>query len=281
MSAGKCYGNGGSVMEAFSDYEHFKKLFYGVSSIDLNLYKEKQMKRRITSLIEKRGFVQYCPFLEAMKTDKELYNTFINYLTINVSEFYRNPVQWEMFERRILPEIQKNRKSLDNVKIWSSACSTGDEPYTIVMILARHIPLERIHILATDIDMGAMDKAKQGIYTGRSIKEMPSDFLQKHFTQVGQDAWKINDSVKKCVEFRQMNLLKDPYPKDQDIIVCRNVLIYFTEEAKDQIFADFNRALVQNGVLFIGSTEQIIGYHKFGYKPMETFFYQKTGEAAK
>ena len=268
-------------MEAFSDYEQFKKLFLALSSIDLNLYKEKQMKRRITSLIEKRGFNQYVPFIDAMKQDKELYNTFINYLTINVSEFYRNPVQWEIFERRILPEIQKYRKSLDGLKIWSSASSTGDEPYTIAMILARHMPIEKVRILATDIDMGAMDKARQGVYTARSIKDLPTDFLQKHFTQVGADAWKISDQVKRCVEFRQMNLLKDAYPKDQDIIVCRNVLIYFTEEAKDKIFADFSRALVTNGVLFIGSTEQIIGYQKFGYKPLETFFYQKVGEAVR
>lgn len=268
-------------MEPFSDYEAFKKLFLQLSQIDLNLYKEKQMKRRITSLVEKRGFTQYCPFLDAMKSDRELYNTFINYLTINVSEFYRNPLQWEMFERRILPEVQKRKHSLENVKIWSSACSTGDEPYTIVMILNRHVPLSKIRVLATDIDMGAMDKAKQGVYSSRSIKEMPADFLKNHFTQVGSDAWKINDDVKRCVEFRQMNLLKDPYPRDQDIIVCRNVLIYFTEEAKDKIFADFNHALVPGGVLFIGSTEQIIGYQKYGYKPMETFFYQKIGEAGK
>lgn len=268
-------------MEAFSDYEQFKKLFLSLSSIDLNLYKEKQMKRRITSLVEKRGFNQFCPFLEVMKTDRELYNVFINYLTINVSEFYRNPLQWEMFERRILTEIQKRKGSLQGVRIWSSACSTGDEPYTIVMILNRHVPLNQIHVLATDIDAGAMDKAKQGVYTGRSIKELPADFLKKHFLQVGTDAWKISDDVKKCVEFRQMNLLKDPYPKDQDIVVCRNVLIYFTEEAKDKIFADFNRSLVKEGVLFIGSTEQIIGYQKYGFKPMETFFYQKIGEVGK
>ena len=268
-------------MEAFQDYELFKKHFYTLSSIDLNLYKEKQMKRRITSLIEKRGYTQYTPFFDAMKTDKALYNIFINYLTINVSEFYRNPVQWEMFERRILPEIQTYKKSLDSLKIWSSACSTGDEPYTIAMILNKHVPIEKIKILATDIDTGAMDKAKQGVYTGRSIKDLPVEFLKKHFTQVGEDAWRISDTIKNCVEFKQMNLLKDAYPKEQDIIVCRNVLIYFTEEAKDQMFADFSRALVQRGVLFIGSTEQIIGYQKFGYKPIETFFYQKMTDMIK
>lgn len=261
-------------MDSFHDYEEFKKHFLTYSTIDLNMYKEKQMKRRITSLIEKNGYKCYLDFMAAMKKDQALYNTFINYLTINVSEFYRNPIQWEMFESRILPEIKKYR-SLDQVRIWSSACSTGDEPYTIAMILAKYVPIERIRILATDIDNEAMNKARMGMYAGRSVKDLPKELLDRHFTSVGQDAWKISDQIKKCVEFKQMNLLKDPYPKDRDIIVCRNVLIYFTDEAKDLIFHKFNEALVRNGVLFIGSTEQIIGYQRFGYKPMETFFYQK------
>lgn len=265
-------------MEIMQDYEEFKKLFLSYSTIDLNMYKEKQMKRRITSLVEKHGFHSYCEFMAALKTDKSLYSTFINYLTINVSEFYRNPMQWEMFENRILPEIKKY-KALEQVKIWSSACSTGDEPYTIAMLLNRYIPVEKIRIMATDIDLEAMSKAKQGVYSGRSIKELPTDLQKKHFTQVGPDAWKISDSIKNCVNFQQMNLLKDPYPQGQDIIVCRNVLIYFTEEAKDLIFHWFNKALIKGGVLFIGSTEQIIGYHRFGFKPMETFFYQKLTES--
>lgn len=266
-------------MEPFSDYEQFKNGFCKLSNIDLNLYKEKQMKRRITSLIEKKGFLQFCAFLEAMSTDKGLYNTFINYLTINVSEFYRNPQQWEMFEKRMLPEIKKSRQSLENLKIWSSACSTGDEPYTVAMILNRYVSLDKIRIIASDIDAGAIEKAKQGLYNSRSIKELPEDLINKHFLQLSEDTWKISDSIKRCVEFRQMNLLSDKYPKDMDIILCRNVLIYFTEEAKDQVFAEFNKALGTNGILFIGSTEQIIGYQKYGYRSLETFFYQKTGEA--
>lgn len=261
-------------MEKFQDYELFKTKFYNLSSIDLNLYKEKQMKRRITSLVEKYGYSTYCAFFEQLKVNQEIYNTFINYLTINVSEFYRNPNQWELFEKKIIPEIAKN-KNLSEVKIWSSACSTGDEPYTVVMILNKFLPLEKIKVLATDIDNEAMSKAKAGVYPSRSIKDLPQEFITRHFTKLNNDLYQVSEKVRNCVQFKRLNLLKDPYPSNMDIIICRNVLIYFTEEAKDAIFMEFSKALSKNGVLFIGSTEQIMNYQKFNVKPIETFFYQK------
>jgi len=264
-------------MEAFSDYELFKTKFYSLSNIDLNLYKEKQMKRRITSLVEKYGYSSYCSFLEAIKKNPELYNIFINYLTINVSEFYRNPNQWVLFENRILLDIFRNR-NLSDLKIWSSACSTGDEPYTIAMILNKYIPFEKINVLASDIDMEAINKAKAGIYSYRNMKDLPKEFLEKHFTKIESDTYQISEKIRKCVTYRQLNLLEDQYPRGMDIIVCRNVLIYFTEEAKNNIMKGFSEALNKGGVLFIGSTEQIMNYNKFGFKPIETFFYQKVAD---
>ncbi len=264
-------------MEIFNDYEQFKAKFYTLSNIDLNFYKEKQMKRRITSLVEKHGLSTYCSFFEELKKNSELYKTFINYLTINVSEFFRNPSQWEYFEKKVLSETFKNR-NLSDLKIWSSACSTGDEPYTLVMILNKFLPLEKISVLATDIDLEAMNKAKAGVYSSRSLKELPKEYLDKHFNRIDDDSFQVSDKVRKCVNFKQLNLLKDPYPKGMDIIICRNVLIYFTEEAKNNIMKGFSESLKPNGVLFIGSTEQIMNYQSFNIKPIETFFYQKVEE---
>lgn len=263
-------------MEKFHDYELFKKQFYSLSNIDLNLYKEKQMKRRITTLIDKYGHSTYCDFLERIKKDAALYDIFINYLTINVSEFYRNPNQWVLFENQILNKVFKDRNKAD-LKIWSSACSTGDEPYTVAMILNKYIPFNKIKITASDIDVGAINKAKSGLYLSRSLKELPTMFLQRHFTAIGNDSYEISEEVKKCVDFKRLNLLEDPYPQKMDIIICRNVLIYFTEEAKDRIIKKFSEALNPNGALFIGSTEQIMNYQKFNLRPIETFFYQKIG----
>lgn len=258
-----------------TDYEEFKKAFYKQSRINLDLYKEKQMKRRITSLVEKHGYTGFMAFFSAMLEDKVLYDTFINYLTINVSEFYRNPAQWGLLEKTIIPILIQKKGNVQNVRIWSSACSTGDEPYTIVMLLNKFIPLSKIRIIASDIDIEAIKKAEQGVYPDRSVKNLPAEFLQRYFTTINGSFYKISDEVKKCVDFKQINLLEDPYPRDLDLIVCRNVLIYFTEEAKQRIYEDFYRSLIQDGILFLGSTEQIIGASRYGFKPIHTFFYQK------
>ena len=180
-------------------YEKFKKDVYNLTTIDLNAYKEKQMRRRIDTLITKNNKTSYDDYVRLIKSDKEKFEQFINFLTINVSEFYRNPEQWTVLEKELFPAlIQKFGKRL---KIWSAACSTGDEPYSLVMALSRHLPLENIHIIATDIDKQVLDKAILGIYKEKSIASVPDDFKKKYFKQVGS-SYQISDQIKKCVEFR-------------------------------------------------------------------------------
>ena len=259
---------------ALDDYESFKTEVLKMSTIDLNLYKERQMKRRIDSLISKNGFKGYNEYVQALKKDKQLYSDFINYLTINVSEFWRNPEQWKTLENDILPKLfTKFGKPL---KIWSAASSTGDEPYSLVMLLSKYMPLNKIKIFATDIDTTVMNTAKVGMYNIKSLKGLPDEFLKKYFTKVTDQTYQISDEIKRCVTFKQHNLLKDKYPDDMDLIVCRNVVIYFTEEAKEQVFKGFNKSLKTEGVLFVGSTEQIIQSQKIGFKPQHSFFYIKT-----
>ena len=139
------------------DYEQFKSQVFTLKQIDLSSYKEKQMKRRIDALILKNKFKGYDDYIIAIKKEKTLLEEFVNYLTINVSEFYRNPEQWKVLETDILPELLKHGK---NLKIWSATCSTGDEPYTLVMLLSKYIPMSNISILATDLDKQVIEKAK-------------------------------------------------------------------------------------------------------------------------
>ena len=113
------------------------------------------------------------------------------------------------------------------------------------MILNEFIPLRQIRVLATDIDLDAINKAKEGIYPSRSVKELPKRFLDKHFTKIDEDNYQISQDVKNCVEFRKLNLLLDPYPQNVDIIICRNVLIYFTEEAKDMVYENSANPLLK------------------------------------
>ncbi len=254
------------------DYEWFKKQVLAITTINLDKYKEKQMKRRIDTLISKHKVDGYDSFVELIKKDKDMLNTFIAYLTINVSEFFRNKEQWELMDKNMVPTLISNFGK--KLKIWSAACSTGDEPYTIVMMLSKHMPLNQIQVLATDIDVTAIAKAKAGIYEEKEISNVPEDLKKKYFTKDGH-LYKISDEIKSRVTFKKADLLKDPYPTDYHLIVCRNVMIYFTEEAKDEIYRKFYAALSSKGMLFIGSTEQIINYKEIGFERANSFYYGK------
>lgn len=254
------------------DYEYFKKEILRLTAIDLNCYKEKQMKRRIDTLIGKYKIDGYDKYVQALKTDRALFEEFVSYITINVSEFYRNPEQWKLMDQQVIPELVKRYG--EHLKIWSAACSTGDEPYSLVMTLSKHIPMSSIKISATDLDKQIIAKAKVGLYSEKSLLGVPEEMKRKYFTKVGP-SYKVADEVKSKVEFREHNLLKDAYPSNCHMIVCRNVLIYFTEEAKEDVFRKFYNALAPGGILFIGSTEQIVNYKEIGYERKTSFFYQK------
>ncbi len=256
-----------------NNYEEFKKAFWALSKIDLNSYKENQMKRRIDNFISKHRCAGYVDFFDLIKKDGDVYDMFITYLTINVSEFYRNPAQWRTLESVIIPHlIGKFGKKL---KVWSAACSTGDEPYSLAMVFNEFMPLSQVEIIATDLDKEVLAKAKKGIYNEKSIKGLPDKYVKQHFSKDDVGLYHVSESLKRCITFKEHNLLKDAYPTDVDLIVCRNVLIYFTDEAKNGIYQKFSKALKQEGVLFVGSTEQIIGAGQYGLESFQSFFYKK------
>lgn len=254
-----------------TDYEEFIANIKRKTGIDLALYKEAQMKRRLTSLYEKRGFKNFHEFFSGMERDRKLLDEFLDRMTINVSEFYRNGKRWEVLQNKIFPRLLQSNKRL---KIWSAACSTGEEPYSIAMVLSNYLPLSQISILATDLDENAIAKAKAGVYPERSLAEVPANMKSKYFEQEGS-FYKVKDEIKRTVTFQKHNLLNDPYVTNYDLIVCRNVMIYFTEEAKDKIYNNFSNSLHSGGVLFVGSTEQIFNPARYSFDIEDTFFYKK------
>lgn len=253
------------------DFEKFKSLMYNKTGIDLSCYKEQQMKRRLKSLYEKRGYKSFEEYFRAIDQDRDLLHEFLDRMTINVSEFYRNAERWNCLAQNIFPEMITKNGSL---KVWSAACSTGEEPYTLAMILDNLTPNKRHEILATDIDQVVLKKADNGVYREQSLNELPKAYIGKNFTQK-DEFYLIKPEIKSLVKFKQHNLLDDEYPKQLDLIVCRNVLIYFTEDAKNQIIERFSEALKPGGVLFIGSTEQIFTPQQYNLQNIYPFFYQK------
>lgn len=259
-------------------YEQFKEKILRKTGVNLTLYKEAQMKRRILSLASRNGHKDLLEYFKLIDTNKEKFDEFINFMTINVSEFFRNPDQWDIVQTKLFPEMLKKSK---DIKVWSAACSTGEEPYTITMILSTLLPLNKITVYATDIDDGAMAKAKAGVYMASSLKNVPPDLKSKYFKQTDDRKYEISSEIKNRVQFKKHNLLKDPYIDRCDLIVCRNVVIYFTEEAKNEIYRKFSNSLKPDGVLFVGSTEQIISPQQFDLKPLKTFFYGRTNGSMK
>ncbi|BAI85770.2 methyl-accepting chemotaxis proteins (MCPs) methyltransferase [Bacillus subtilis] len=252
-------------------YSVFTTKWKQLTGVDLTLYKEAQMKRRLTSLYEKKGFQSFKDFAAALEKEQALLNETLDRMTINVSEFYRNYKRWEVLETAILPLIKTSRP----LKIWSAACSTGEEPYTLAMLLDQQKGLPGYQILATDIDEKALEKAKKGVYQERSLQEVPLSVKDRYFTQNANRSYEVKTEIKKNITFKKHNLLADRYEQDFDLIVCRNVFIYFTESAKEELYLKMAHSLKKNGVLFVGSTEQIFNPEKFGLVPADTFFYQK------
>lgn len=254
-----------------NEFQEFAVQVKRLTGIDLQLYKEAQMKRRLTSLYEKKGFRNFKEYFLFISSDLNGLNEFLDRMTINVSEFYRNAKRWEVLDEKILPRIIKNSTS---VRIWSAACSTGEEPYTLAMILSKHMPLSKVKVIATDIDENVLARAKIGVYHERSLNELPLEMKKKYFIQEGE-FFRIHDDIKNAVSFKKNNLLADSFETNLDLIVCRNVLIYFTEDAKDMLYKKFSNSLKKDGVLFVGSTEQIFSASKYDFVTEDTFFYKK------
>ena len=254
------------------DYQQFSEKLKMLTGIDLSLYKEAQMKRRLTSLYEKKGFRNFNSYFQLIANDRDALHELLDRMTINVSEFYRNYKRWEVLQKKILPELIKRNNG--RIKVWSAACSTGEEPYTLAMILSQQLSSSNFSILATDIDDNVFARAKLGIYHERSLNEVPREIKSSFFSKEAE-YYRVNERIKKAVNFKKHNLLADSFDSNFDLIVCRNVLIYFTEDAKDMLYRKFGNALKKDGILFVGSTEQIFSSAKYGLEPEDTFFYKK------
>ncbi|GIW17086.1 MAG: chemotaxis protein CheR [Tepidiforma sp.] len=250
----------------------FRRALEAAIGVPLGQYKEPQMKRRLGSLMTRRGISSWTAFSRAISTDPKLLDEVRDTLTINVSEFFRQPERFRELETRWFPQLLRERRSL---KIWSAGCSIGCEPYTIAMILDRIDPQGRHSILATDVDMPILSRAKDGAgYLPSEVRSVPPDYLKRYF--IHEDGtYRVVDEIRRKVTFRRHDLLKDAYPSDLDLIACRNVVIYFTDEAKAHIYAGFSKALRPGGVLFVGGSEMIMRSSDIGLKTAGVNLYQR------
>ena len=174
------------------DYEWFKTEFYKLSKIQLNKYKQDQMKRRISTYIFRRYKSNYQDFLALISKNREEFDSFLEYLTINVSEFFRNIEQWDILKNEIIPIIQDNKSS--HIRIWSSACSSGKEPYSLDMLCTQLFKNQSFEIIATDIDESIIKKAKKAVYKLESLEKIPQEY-RKWFLPLDYEMYKIAPEI--------------------------------------------------------------------------------------
>ncbi|MCK8824973.1 CheR family methyltransferase [Fuchsiella alkaliacetigena] len=251
-------------------FAEFKDKASKTLNINLDSYKEKRVKRRINSLMDKSDVKDYDECLNLLKTDAEFKKKFLSHFTINTSEFFRNPKNFKYLQDEVLPKLLKEKKQ---IKIWSAACSDGSEPYTLAIILNEmNVKSDRFQIQATDLDREILKKAKEGIYNENSVKKVEDKILNKYFT-AQDDKYILTNDIKNKVKFKQHNLLLDNYGSNWDLILCRNVFIYFTKEVKDTITQKLSNALRKDGYLFLGNTEYLLQPDKYNLKKDYTSFY--------
>ncbi|WP_352416825.1 CheR family methyltransferase, partial [Clostridium tertium] len=248
----------------------FHNWIYREFNINLNAYKQEQLNRRIGSLMSRIDIKSLEDYKKLLRSDNKERQRFLDFITINVTEFFRNPELFKELEKALKSYLLNNNK----LKIWSAACSIGCEPYSIAMMLNEINPMGRNNIVATDIDSTILKRASLGEYVQAEMKNIDEDYRKKYF-KLEKDKYIINNNIKSMVTFKKHDLILDNYEKDFDLIVCRNVIIYFKNDVKKEIFKNFSNSLKKGGLLFVGATESIYNYKEYGLEKVSTFIYKR------
>lgn len=269
-----------NVLIETPDFAEFKARMFKKTGIDLNLYKQPQMHRRLMGMVErvgKKNFLEYYTYLEQNTGE---YAALMDRITINVSELFRNPEKWKELREKILPALIDQNQSMN---IWSAGCSYGAEPYSLAIMMDQAAPFKPYKLIASDLDRSILKRAQEGRFTQADVKHIDKQSLDKYFLYTfvkgalpDLDAcYQIKERLRAKAQFQQHNLLADKFEHGFDLICCRNVVIYFTEPAKEALYSRFHQALRPGGVLFVGGAERILNYQNLGFDMPVPFFYRR------
>lgn len=247
------------------DFDTITKKVYDVCGITLNETKFEMVRRRLTSRLKALGLSsieQYLGYLDAHNAEEEPF--FINAITTNFTSFFRENHHFDYLDKVLIPHWLKEKKHIRQLRIWSAGCSSGEEPYTIAMILDKYkeqLSSWDIKILATDIDTNILSKAKEGEYLKEKNQNLDKTIVRQHFQCSHYDKTKyirVKDSLKQNITFKRLNFL-EPWPmkKQYDLIFCRNVIIYFDNTTQESIIQQFQDLQATGGTLFIGHSESL------------------------
>lgn len=272
-----------------ADFDYVAQLARTQAAIILERGKEYLVETRLGTLALQEGFASAEALIRQMRADNRingLHHKVIDALTTNETFFFRDFHPFEALRRQILPGIIEKRAAARKLSIWSAACSTGQEPFSLAMLLREHFPQLRdwtISILATDLSPTVLKVAAEARYSQFEVNRgLPAIYLVKYFTQ-RQDRWCLKDDLRNMVEFRPMNLVQ-PWPlmPTFDLVLIRNVMIYFDIETKKSILRKIRGCLLPHGFLFLGTAETTINLDP-AYQPVsfdKTVVYRAPSAAA-
>jgi chemotaxis protein methyltransferase CheR len=247
-----------------SEYEYLRKLLKERSGLDLSADKQYLVESRLIPLARKNGLLGIGELVQKVKSGSDaLTIDVIEAMTTNETFFFRDKIPFDHLRQSVIPELMQARGSRRSLRIWCAASSTGQEPYSIAMLMkefSAQLAGWRVEIVATDLSLGVLEKARGGIFSQFEVQRgLPIQLLVKHFRQVGE-LWQINADIRAMVQHRQLNLMQDfSHLGSFDVIFCRNVLIYFDQDTKLGVFDRLARALEPDGVLALGAAESVVG----------------------
>jgi chemotaxis protein methyltransferase CheR len=246
------------------DYEFLRKLLKERSGLDLSAEKQYLVESRLVPLARKAGLPGLTELVQKLKGGAEaLTAEVVEAMTTNETFFFRDKVPFDHLKATVLPELLQARASRRALRIWCAASSTGQEPYSIAMCLKElgsTLAGWRVEIVATDLSHGVLEKSRAGLFSQFEVQRgLPIQLLVKHFTQVGE-LWQLNSDIRAMVQFKQLNLLQDfSHLGRFDVIFCRNVLIYFDQDTKTNVFGRLARSIEPDGFLMLGAAETVVG----------------------
>jgi chemotaxis protein methyltransferase CheR len=237
-------------------FASLKRFIEHTLAIKCSNYKEDYIRRRLLSRMRSTGNESYEEYLAYLKSNPGELENLQNALTINVTEFFRDNDVYDSMKKDLLPALFNQRKRL---RIWCAGCSTGEEPYSLAMIVADLMvqnPEISAQIFATDIDKVVLAKAQEGTFAPKAMVKLSESQIRRHFTRLPEGNYQVKPNLKELIRFRPHDLMSDvPVSRWLDLVICRNVTIYFTEKQKDELVKMFHMALVTGGFYIMGKTE--------------------------
>jgi chemotaxis protein methyltransferase CheR len=253
------------------DYVAFCEGVRRLTAIDLLQYKRGQMERRIRSFAGRRGTPELSAYLRLLHAERGELDAFLDRVTINVSQLWRNPEQWTLLARAILPELAERGR----VRAWSAGCSYGAEAYTLATVTRELVPSLRVEVKGTDIDRRMVERARTGWFSEEDARTAPPALLARWFDRSDR-GWRARSEIAARCSFEVGDLLRGRFgAASHDLILCRNTVIYFTEEIRDRLHERLAEALRPGGYLMVGSTERVAGAAEIGLEPAHPFIYRK------